>query len=77
MKKTSAQKRTERLLYSTEPHKISATLGIDLEKATPELVAKRAKEFAEEMADLYNPGTLERGAFDALAAAIEKMIGGN
>lgn len=55
---------------------ISATLGIDMEKATPEQVAKRAYEFALEMADCYETGTLEYSAFTALSVAIQMMRGG-
>lgn len=55
---------------------ISATLGIDMNTATPEQVAKRAHEFAVEMADCYEVGTLEYSAFEALAVAIDMMRGG-
>lgn len=55
---------------------ISATLGIDLNKATPEQVAKRAYEFGIEMADCYEVGTLEYAAFTALTTAIQMMRGG-
>lgn len=55
---------------------ISATIGIDMSAATPEQVAKRAYEFALEMADCYEPGTLEYSAFEALATAIQMMRGG-
>lgn len=55
---------------------ISATMGIDLNTATPEKVAKRAYEFALEMADCYEPGTLEYSAFEALAISIQMMRGG-
>ena len=55
---------------------ISATLGIDLNNATPEQVAKRAYEFTLEMADCYEPGTLEYSAFEALATALQMVRGG-
>lgn len=55
---------------------ISATIGIDMNTATPEAVAKRAYEFALEMADCYEPGTLEYSAFEALAIAIQMVRGG-
>ena len=55
---------------------INATLGIDLEKATPEQVAKRAYEVAIEYADCYEVGTFEYNAFSALATAIQMMRGG-
>lgn len=55
---------------------ISATIGIDMSNATPEQVAKRAYEFALEMADCYELGTLEYSAFEALASAIQMMRGG-
>ena len=55
---------------------ISATIGIDMNTATPEEVAKRAYEFALEMADCYEPGTLEYSAFEALAIALQMMRGG-
>lgn len=56
---------------------ISATLGIDLNGASPEKVAKRAYEYALEMADCYEVGTLEYEAFMALSTAIQMMRGGN
>ena len=55
---------------------ISATLGIDMNTATPEQVAKRAYEFSLEMADCYEPGTLEYSAFEALAICIQMLRGG-
>lgn len=55
---------------------ISATLGIDLKTASPEQVAKRAYEFALEMADCYEIDTLEYSAFEALSVAIQMMRGG-
>ena len=55
---------------------ISATLGIDMSKATPEQAAKRAYEFALEMADCYEPGTLEYSAFEALATVLQMQRGG-
>lgn len=55
---------------------ISATLGIDMNTATPEKVAQRAYEFALEMADCYDPGTLEYSAFEALATSIQMIRGG-
>ena len=55
---------------------ISATLGIDINNASPEQVAKRAYEFALEMADCYEAGTLEYSAFEALAISIQMMRGG-
>ena len=56
---------------------INAAIGIDLNKATPEQVAKRAYEYAIEMADCYEVGTLEYEAFMALATAIQMIRGGN
>lgn len=55
---------------------ISATLGIDMNTATPEQVAKRAYEFCLEMAECYEDRTLERDAFGALSVAINMMRGG-
>lgn len=55
---------------------INATLGIDLNTATPEQVGKRAYEFALEMADCYEDSTLERSAFEALAVAVNMIRGG-
>ena len=55
---------------------ISATLGIDLNTATPEQVAKRAYEFALEMVDCYEVNDLEYAAFSALATAMYMQIGG-
>lgn len=55
---------------------ISATLGIDLNNATPEQVGKRAYEFAIEMADCYDEGEFAYSAFTALATAIQMMRGG-
>lgn len=55
---------------------ISATLGIDINTATPEQVAKRAYEFSLEMADCYEADTLEYAAFSALATALQIMRGG-
>lgn len=55
---------------------ISATLGIDINTATPEQVAKRAYEFSLEMADCYEVGTLEYAAFSALSTALQMMRGG-
>lgn len=55
---------------------ISATLGIDMNTATPEKVAKRAYEFALEMADCYEVDSLEYSAFTALATALQMMRGG-
>lgn len=55
---------------------ISATLGIDLEKATPEQVAKRAYEVAIEYADCFEVDSFEYNGFTALATAIQMMRGG-
>ena len=55
---------------------ISATIGIDMNTATPEQVAKRTYEFALEMADCYNPGTIEYSAFEAIAVAVNLIRGG-
>lgn len=55
---------------------ISATLGIDINTATPEQVAKRAYEFALEMADCYEVSDLEYSAFMALSVVIQSMRGG-
>lgn len=55
---------------------INATLGIDLNTATPEKVAERAYEFALEMADCYEPTDLEYSAFEALAVCIQMIRGG-
>ena len=55
---------------------ISATLGIDMNTATPEQVAKRASEFCLEMAECYEERTLERSAFEALSIALNMMRGG-
>ena len=56
---------------------ISATIGIDINTATQEQVAKRAYEFCLEMADCYESNTLEYSAFTALSAAIQIMRGGD
>lgn len=55
---------------------ISATIGIDMNNATPEQVAKRAYEFCLEMAECYEERTLERSAFEALAVTLNMMRGG-
>ena len=55
---------------------VSATIGIDMNNATPEQVAKRASEFCLEMAECYEEHTLERSAFEALAVALNMMRGG-
>ena len=55
---------------------ISATLGIDINTATPEQVAKRAYEFSLEMADCYEVGNFEYLAFQALATALQMVRGG-
>lgn len=55
---------------------INATLGIDLNTATPEQAAKRGYEFALEMADCYEPGDLEYSAFEALATVFQMVRGG-
>ena len=55
---------------------ISATIGIDMNTATPDQVAKRAYEFALEMADCYEDGSLESHAFMALSTAIQMIRGG-
>lgn len=55
---------------------ISATLGIDIETATPEQVGKRAYEFCLEMADCYEESELERSVFEALSVAINMIRGG-
>lgn len=60
----------------TALEEISATLGIDLNTASPEQVAKRAYAFALEMTDCYETETLEYSAFSALATAIQMMRGG-
>ena len=56
---------------------LSATLGIDLNTASPEQVAKRAYDFAIEMADCYDESDMEYSAFAALATAIQMMRGEN
>lgn len=55
---------------------ISAILGIDMDKATPEQVGKRASAFCLEMADCYEDQPLAREAFEALSVAINMMRGG-
>lgn len=55
---------------------ISATLGIDMNTATPEQVAKRAYEVCLEQADCYEVGTEEYTVFMSLATAIQMMRGG-
>lgn len=55
---------------------ISAILGIDINTATPEQVAKRAAEFCLEMADCYEDHPLARDAFGALSVAINMIRGG-
>ena len=60
----------------TAQEEISATLGIDINTASPEQVAKRAYEFALEMADCYEVEDMEYSAFSALATAIQMMRGG-
>lgn len=55
---------------------ISATLGIDMDTATPEQVAKRAYEVCLEQADCYDVGDEEYSVFMALATAIQMMRGG-
>lgn len=55
---------------------ISATIGIDMNTATPEQVAKRAAAFCLEMVDCYPDDPLARDAFEALHVAINMMRGG-
>lgn len=55
---------------------ISAILGIDIDAATPEQVAKRAYEFSLEMADCYEVTDFAYEAFMALSVAINMMRGG-
>ena len=55
---------------------ISATLGIDMDHATPEQVGKRAAEFCVEMADAYEDDPLACSAFEALAVAVNMIRGG-
>jgi len=59
-----------------ELSEISAVLGIDLETATREEIANRAIDFCHEMADCYEPGSLEASAFEALANALFAYKGG-
>lgn len=73
MKETNAMKKARKQDALSE---INATLGIDLDNATPEQVVKRASEFCTEMADCYEAGTLERSSFEALHVAIDMMRGG-
>lgn len=70
MKETQAMKDAN---HEARMAKVNATLGIDLDAATPKQAAKRAQEYCREMADCYERGTLERDAFMALAAAIQKI----
>jgi hypothetical protein len=70
MKETGAMRAAN---HAARMAKVNATIGIDLDEATPQQVAKRAQEFCREMADCYEADTLEHGAFMAVAAAIEKI----
>ena len=55
---------------------INAILGIDLDAATPEQIAKRAYEFAIERADCYDEGDFAYEGFMALSVVINMMRGG-
>lgn len=55
---------------------ISAILGIDMDTATPERMAKRAYEVCLEYADCYEDDSEEYSVFMALATAIQMMRGG-
>lgn len=55
---------------------ISATIGIDMNTATPEQAAKRAAEYCLEMADCYPDDPLVRDAFAALHVVINMIRGG-
>ena len=54
---------------------INAVLGIDTDAATSAKLLARASEFCGEMADCYDPGTLERQAFISLLYALCHVIG--
>lgn len=55
---------------------MSAALGIDLETATNEQLAKRIFDFSGEMAECYDEGSLENVAFQAIQMAVLRMNGG-
>ncbi len=55
---------------------ISAILGIDMNTATPEQVAKRASAFCLEMVDCCDDDPMVRDAFVALHIAFNMMRGG-
>lgn len=48
----------------------SATLGIDIEKASPKELYNRLFETLQELRDCYNPGDFEHGAFSDLGVAV-------
>lgn len=52
---------------------INATLGIDLEKATPEQALVRLLEFAEEQADAYSDKFDIFVAFNAIADSVRTL----
>lgn len=56
---------------------ISAILGINMDTATPEQIAKRGYEFALERADCYEEGDFEYEGFMALSVVINMIRGGN
>ena len=55
---------------------ISATIGIDVETASNERLAKRVFDFCGEMAECYPEDALEYSAFQALQVAMLKLNGG-
>lgn len=54
----------------TTMDKLNATLGVDMNAATHEQLAKRVFEYCGEMADCYDPETLECEAFQAIQMAM-------
>ena len=58
---------------------INAVLGIDTNAVTKDILIVRAVEFCGEMADCYEPDTLEHTAFVALRYALCCVLinGGN
>lgn len=55
---------------------LNAAIGIDIETATKEQLAKRVFEYCGEMAECYVEGCLENIAFQAIQLAVLRMNGG-
>lgn len=53
----------------------SATLGIDVEKASPKELYNRIFETLQELRDCYNPGDFEHGAITDIGIAVIWLYG--